>query len=672
MIFELARDFQDAVAAMPAGHPKHRMLKLLEEALRRDIHFIDRHATTLFQCMWNSCWWYDCPEAAEHYVGGKPPSLQVQNAGCSKTDESSAPTLSSLLQRWRDTKEGDFPGFQWVVALRPPALHLGAGYKAVFTGSGRPCFSPDGSLIAVTCGASVRVFDIDSGAEVVVLRGHQANVTSVCFSHDGCRVVTGSLDKTVRVWDLCGAQEQTVFACACDVKSVAYSPDGSQIAAASGPVVHLWNAHTGHESAILKGQRGRIWNISYSPNGSWIAAGDDSDEGVARIWDTRIGAEVGTLEVGAININTRGRVLCVRFSPDGRFIATGSFDRMIRLYDSETHIEVSVLEGHLGIVFDVCFSPDGRRIASASEDETVRLWDVPRGEEIDMKPRAGGQVRGVTFSPVGSLLATSSSGLVSGSGKAISANKVRVWDASIDQKMVSLRGHNRVYSDPRTVTYSPDGSLIATKSWSDRTLRVWDAASGIELAVCHDAEGGCDGRPAVWSPDSSQIAFKTLEDNMRIWDVFRNRKLVEVSSLQYGSEILNYSADGDRIIVRDGFSTIRVYDLRKTLWTRFRNVLFGRELLRLDGHNDHVRCLSLAPDGSRIVTCSEDGKVRLWDARTTPWARLRYLLRNRNLVRHPASFFRYSSGNTRRASLLLKVQSIVALRRFRSRAQVAA
>lgn len=66
MIFELAKDVSAAISAMPLNHPTHRNLALIEEALRRDIHFIERHPTTLFQCMWNTCWWYDCPEAAKH------------------------------------------------------------------------------------------------------------------------------------------------------------------------------------------------------------------------------------------------------------------------------------------------------------------------------------------------------------------------------------------------------------------------------------------------------------------------------------------------------------------------------------------------------------------------------------------------------------------------------
>jgi len=53
--------------ALPPRHERARTLRLLEEALRRDVHFISRHPTALFQCLWNRAWWYDCPEAAGHY-----------------------------------------------------------------------------------------------------------------------------------------------------------------------------------------------------------------------------------------------------------------------------------------------------------------------------------------------------------------------------------------------------------------------------------------------------------------------------------------------------------------------------------------------------------------------------------------------------------------------------
>ena len=64
-------DLTRSVERIPVDHEARRHLRLLEQALRFDLHFLARHPTTLFQCLWNRCWWYDCPDAAAHY---DPPS----------------------------------------------------------------------------------------------------------------------------------------------------------------------------------------------------------------------------------------------------------------------------------------------------------------------------------------------------------------------------------------------------------------------------------------------------------------------------------------------------------------------------------------------------------------------------------------------------------------------
>ncbi len=94
-VFALAADFVNAVAVIPSGRPLERTLRLLEDAVRRELHFIGRHPATLFQCLWNLCWWFDCHEAPYHYSSG-----------------SSATTFP-----W----QSDGP-------KRPPALPLGAGH----------------------------------------------------------------------------------------------------------------------------------------------------------------------------------------------------------------------------------------------------------------------------------------------------------------------------------------------------------------------------------------------------------------------------------------------------------------------------------------------------------------------------------------------------------------
>ncbi|MFO1001166.1 MAG: DUF4062 domain-containing protein [Planctomycetaceae bacterium] len=153
-VFELAEDFSRAVPAIPDSRPEHRVLRLLEEALRRDIHFIDRHSSDypqgLFQCLWNSCWWYDCPVAAVHYH-----SEQSPGAG-------EGLCLYRLLESWQTRKQSSIPEIQWVRAVRPPSIHLGSALRAIFS-------------------------------------GHDANVTAVSYHPDGKKIASGSKDRTVRL-----------------------------------------------------------------------------------------------------------------------------------------------------------------------------------------------------------------------------------------------------------------------------------------------------------------------------------------------------------------------------------------------------------------------------------------------------------------------------------------
>jgi hypothetical protein len=344
--FDLASELSTAITALPTDRPQRRVLRLLDKALRRDIHFIARHAQDypqgLFQCLWNSCWWYDCPGVAQHYVVptrhltakrriarwvADRASLLSRAFGLQSDEGESARagSLYSLMERWRESRERASCGLPWLRSLRPPPIHLGT-------------------------------------AQLAVLRGHEESVTSVAFSPGGDRIASGSRDQTVRVWDVqTGAELAILRGHEQAVSSVAFSPGGDRIASGSvDGTVRVWDAHGGEEVAILRGHKRVVTSVDFFPGGDRIAS-RSNDESV-RVWDAHSGEELAVL---------RGPS-SVAFSPDGDRVAIAD-GKYLGVWDAQSGAMLTQMYGHDAAVRSFAFSPGGDRIASGSDDNTVRV-----------------------------------------------------------------------------------------------------------------------------------------------------------------------------------------------------------------------------------------------------------------------------------------------------------
>ncbi|CAG7852310.1 COMPASS-like H3K4 histone methylase component WDR5B {ECO:0000303/PubMed:19567704} Short=AtWDR5B {ECO:0000303/PubMed:19567704} [Serendipita indica DSM 11827] len=470
--------------------------------------------------------------------------------------------------------------------------------------------SPDGSrIVSGSDDWTIRLWDADTGQPLgEPLRGHEGPVRAVGFSPDGSRIVSGSDDKTIRLWDADTGQPlgEPLRGHEDWVRAVGFSPDGSRIVSGSDDkTIRLWDADTGQPlGEPLRGHESWVWAVGFSPDGSRIVSG--SDDKTIRLWDADTGQPLGEPLRGH-----EGGVWAVGFSPDGSRIVSGSSDKTIRLWDADTGQPLGEpLRGHEGGVWAVGFSPDGSRIVSGSSDKTIRLWDADTGQPLGEPLRDGSRIvsgsddktirlwDADTGQPLGEPLRDGSR-IVSGSFD----KTIRLWDADTGQPLGEpLRGHE---GGVWAVGFSPDGSRIVSGS-DDKTIRLWDADTGQPLGEpLRGHEGG------VWavgfSPDGSRIVSGSSDKTIRLWDADTGQPLGEpLRGHEGGVWAVGFSPDGSRIVSGSSDKTIRLWDADT-----------GQPLGEpLRGHESWVWAVGFSPDGSRIVSGSDDKTIRLWDADT--------------------------------------------------------
>ncbi|KIJ31737.1 hypothetical protein M422DRAFT_36109 [Sphaerobolus stellatus SS14] len=426
-----------------------------------------------------------------------------------------------------------------------------------------------------------------------ILIGHSDHVNSVAVSWDETRIVSGSIDQTVRVWDAStGMQIGEALRGHEDwVRSVAFSADGTRIVSGSDDrTVRVWNALTGMQiEEALRGHEHRVRSVAFSADGTRIVSG--SDDRTVRVWDASTGMQIGEALQGH-----EGGVTSVAFSADGTHIVSGSHDKTVRVWDASTEMQIGeALRGNRHEVRSVAFSADGTRIVSGSDDRTVRVWDTSTGMQIGEALR--GHERGVTsvaFSADGTWI-------VSGSHD----ETVQVWDASTRMQIgEALQGHEH---GVRSVAFSADGTRIVSGS-DDRTVRVWNALTGMQI---EEALRGHEHRvrSVAFSADGTRIVSGSDNRTVRVWDALTGMQIGEaLQGHEGGVTSVAFSTDGTRIVSGSHDKTVRVWDASTQMQIG--------EALR--GNRHEVRSVTFSADGTHNVWVSNNKEVRPLIVASTP------------------------------------------------------
>ena len=307
--------------------------------------------------------------------------------------------------------------------------------------------------------ATLKIWDLESYAEVGTLRGHTMGVSAIAVTRDGRRAISGSSDGTIRIWDLEGSASGREP----ETGSLLIAPDGSwAVSQSADRTVRIWDVQNGKLVRTFKGPAWWGTAVTKMPDDRWALVG--SRQHVVYLWDLETGAEI--CQLGA---ELRAETAAV--SVDGRWLVVGSADwgdDPLVVWSLETRKQS--MAPNLSGVSAVAINADGRTVA-ATIGSTLKVWNREAAEEICSLPTGA---RAIALSEDGHTVIT-------GSGDKI----IRVWDVNSGQEAGKMEGH----AAPITaVRISRSGRYIVSGS-ADKTIRVWDRHNGNEIARFYaDAE----------------------------------------------------------------------------------------------------------------------------------------------------------------------------------------
>lgn len=287
----------------------------------------------------------------------------------------------------------------------------------------------------------------------------------------------------------------------------------------------------------------------------------------------------------------------VAFHPTQSRLASASADHSVQLWTFLPRLRCYRLTAHTAPVHAVAWSSDGEVLASASSDRTARLW-IPtvRGRSGELRGHTGA-VRHVDFNPSGRKLCTASDD-----------KTVKYWSVVQKRYICTYSGHTNWV---RCAKIAADGQQIASCS-DDRTLRLWDVRSGKTVHVHSETKGGT-GTQLAWHPDDHCIAVALTNRRVKVYDA-RTRKLLQL----YEFAGLDDEADGHPMAV--AVTSLSWHPSGKymvagsrTGETRVLDLMEGRPIYTMLGHESSVETCAFAPEGNRLASGGVDRQVRMMD-----------------------------------------------------------
>lgn len=498
-----------------------------------------------------------------------------------------------------------------------------------------------GFLLAIflALGSAAPVFSGDEAGSAATPRlkiqgGHARDVWAATFSKTGSHVLTVSLDKTLRLWEVeTGREVRTFTAVGGVLLTAALSPDERHVlAGASDGVVHVFSVSTGLLTRTWRAHQGAINALLTVETAQGTRVVTASSDGSARVWNMEGGAPLAELSGQPAPHQHTGRVQALAVRPKGRYVLTGGRDgaailwsmesgqpmRLFRRadapgagvtaavfevdgehvligyddgvvvrYDMQQRV-VSTIPAHSRAIQSLALGPDGRLLLSGSTDGTARLFDLHAGDVTGLVLDHPRSVVSTAFSPDGKRMLT------------VSGRTTRLWDVQTRRELRTLAGRTEPV---RALALSPDGEHLAAASAGGGVFE-WDLAQG---SVTRRFAGHRDAVSTLSYSSSGEMLVTGSEDEtVRMWRTDSAKEVGQLRRHAGGVHAVAFSAGGDSFATGGG-------DQQVLVWNELQP---ASDPVKLSGHTAAIMSVAFVADGQRLVTGADDTTIRLWDLST--------------------------------------------------------
>jgi WD40 repeat protein len=403
-------------------------------------------------------------------------------------------------------------------------------------------FSPDGKSLA-TCGQSGPIiWDVTSHQKRIACQSAALIVNRLAYRPDGKQLASASMQGLIEIWNATSGQKTATFIGPAGGIHMAFSPDGTSLASAGNDgTIRIWDTSEGHDAVAIFANSPNVGSVDFSPNGRTLLWKNTADKrwhfadpitgapkGEAIEIDeqfnecfgwtadgSRLVAPVGENKIVIYDASTgsavrtwqldRDKVCIAAFTPAGEAFAYSAPAGKIRILNAQTGAERLTLEGLTGQVHNLAFSSDGSHLAAADRTGRVVVWETTGGREIASAQIGQMQMVRIRFSLDGKRMG------IAGNSMRFVSGESRILDLASGQ-VTELLGHTLLAND---IAFSPDGQRVATGS-SDRTVRIWDAGTGMEILTLH---GHTQAIQSVrFLSNGHRLISGSSDGTVRVWD----------------------------------------------------------------------------------------------------------------------------------------------------------